>query len=227
MAVTRAVSAVLLVLIALAAAPAEAATVSRTVIRFAEPVGTPPEESCSRYALCPPGTVRADVRALPGELNEVTVTVGAGSVVVVRDAGAPLIAGEGCAARPDGAVACSPPEPGAWSPAARVFLGDQDDTLVASGVTLRAGGGEGNDVLRGGPGLDTLRGGPGDDLLIGGPGRDRLFGGPNRDTLRGGAGRDYLSARDAGPDRVFGGPDTDRARADGADTLRSVEHLDR
>jgi hypothetical protein len=224
-ALVRAVLAVLALLVL--AAPAEAATVSRAVIPYVEPPGTPLEESCSRYAACPPGTVRVDVRALPAETNEVTIAVETPSVVVVRDTSAPLVAGTGCAARPDGSVACAPPSSEGWWLAADVVLGDGDDTVVSRGVATHASGGHGNDILRGGPGVDALHGGPGDDLLIGAGGPDRLFGGAGRDTLRGGRGADHLSARDGGPDLVYGGPGTDRARVESADTLRSVERVDR
>ncbi|MCA9236153.1 MAG: hypothetical protein KDA44_11825, partial [Planctomycetales bacterium] len=50
--------------------------------------------------------------------------------------------------------------------------------LAATGIRLRADGGDDNDVLTGGDGADTLLGGLGDDVLIGGLGIDILDGGP-------------------------------------------------
>ncbi len=85
-----------------------------------------------------------------------------------------------------------------------VNAGAGEDSVIVSGavpvsVTLR--GGPDNDRLVGGANSDKLIGGPGDDVLVGrsgmdslfgGPGNDRLVGGPHRDTLRGGPGEDGL-----------------------------------
>ena len=72
-----------------------------------------------------------------------------------------------------------------------------------SGRTCCAGGGAGDDTLRGGPGNDTLRGNAGDDVLHGGPGNDTLRGNAGDDVLHGGAGADRLFAG-AGADRLHG-----------------------
>jgi hypothetical protein len=210
-----------------AAGPAAAATVSTRVEPYVEPAGTPLEESCSRYAQCPAGWIHVVLRAAPGELNDVSFSFEAPRTVVVADGGAALVAGSGCTPRPDGSAACAPPTAADWWLDARARLGDGDDIAMTEGVSLRADGGAGNDILRGGAGVDTLRGGPGDDLLIGGAGPDRLFGGPGRDTLRGGGGDDLLSARDGIPERLFGGAGHDRARADRADAAHSIERLER
>lgn len=109
----------------------------------------------------------------------------------------------------------------------------------------RAGGGPGDDllrgrlgavVLRGGPGddrlsgsgqADLLRGGPGDDLLLGWGGPDRLYGGPGADVLRGGAGADLLRGR-GGADALFGGGGRDRLHAGpGRDRLDGGAALNR
>src|SRR5689334_17185397 len=49
-------------------------------------------------------------------------------------------------------------------------------------------GGAGNDTLVGGSGNDQLFGGTGNDILLGKGGNDLLFGGDGNDTLTGGAG---------------------------------------
>ena len=131
------------------------------------------------------------VTAAQGEVNRIHVTAEFGSVLV-RDAGAPLRAGGGCAEE-DGGVRC------AGTNAAYVDAGDGDDELVlAPGRTLW-------DV--------SLDGGPGDDLVVGGDGNERLGGGLGRDSLIGGPGDDTLVGGDAKgsaeADRIEGGPGID------------------
>jgi Ca2+-binding RTX toxin-like protein len=123
----------------------------------------------------------AVLRAAPGERNDVTVVREAHHAVVLRDAGAPLTAGPGCTALPDGAVRCAAPH----HAQAVLELGDGPDR--ARGAARLADGGDGDDVLeaegglaRGGPGADVLRG-VGQAVLDGGPGGDVLeaaVGGP-------------------------------------------------
>ena len=190
------------VVAALAAAPAAgAATVSLATGAYYDHGGGrgfPP----SRVV-----TQQLRVVAGPGEANRLDVAVRADGAFEVRDAGAPPVAGSGCAPAGD-AIAC-PLEPGAVA-SMTADLGDGDDTadvrlsgqlstveggpgadaLVAATGLL--GGGEGDDVLtirRDG----SLRGGPGADRLTGGPGPDTVDGGPGTDVLDGGAGSDLLS----------------------------------
>jgi len=107
----------------------------------------------------------------------------------------------------------------------RIFAGDGDDVIEASGVAAGAiglvlDGGNGNDVIVGSEGDDVLIGGEGDDVLIGGGGNDIFDFGPGDDIeiqdftagdridLRGVAGaKDFASvlarARDAGGSTVF------------------------
>ena len=93
---------------------------------------------------------------------------------------------------------------------------DRDDTIVAGDTGVQAGGGGGDDTLRGGPGPDSLDGGPGDDALTGGAGDDQLNGGETRrstgnvgdDTIDGGPGDDLLTGS-AGNDWLSGGPGRD------------------
>ncbi len=100
----------------------------------------------------------------------------------------------------------------------------------ADGDALRdmesAGGGRGDDVLRGSSAANELRGGDGDDRVQGRGGRDTLFGDPGRDALSGGGGRDDLNLADG----VRDGPEAegDRARCGtGSDVVRGVFAADR
>src|SRR3984957_4772269 len=65
-------------------------------------------------------------------------------------------------------------------PAAQMFGGIGNDTLI---------GGSGNDQLFGGAGNDILQGKGGDDLLFGGDGNDTLTGGTGKAPMFGPAGR--------------------------------------
>lgn len=73
-------------------------------------------------------------------------------------------------------------------------------------------GGDGNDTLIGGSDNDTLEGGPGNDTLLGKGGDDRLFGGTGNDTLNGGTGVDQFFGGD-GDDRLVWNP------GDGSDVV--------
>src|SRR5215472_14766780 len=66
-------------------------------------------------------------------------------------------------------------------------------------------GGAGNDTLVGGSGNDELHGGAGDDTLLGKGGNDLLKGGGGNDTLTGGAGNDQVFGL-AGNDRMIWNP---------------------
>jgi Ca2+-binding RTX toxin-like protein len=66
-------------------------------------------------------------------------------------------------------------------------------------------GGAGNDTLIGGSGNDQLFGQAGNDILIGGAGNDFLFGGAGNDTLTGGAGNDQVFGQ-AGNDTMIWNP---------------------
>ena len=121
-----------------------------------------------------------------GEDNDVRVGADGGRLTV-RDAGAPLAAGAGCAAAPAGAVTCELADP---TPSLAVALGDGDDRLAigdAPDWAVTGAGGAGDDVLAGGPSDDVLTGGPGDDVLRGAAGEDRLDGGRGADRLLPGA----------------------------------------
>jgi Ca2+-binding RTX toxin-like protein len=92
-------------------------------------------------------------------------------------------------------------------PAADLFGGDGNDTLI---------GGSGNDELFGQSGNDTLIGGAGDDLLFGGDGNDTLTGGSGNDQVFGQAGNDRMIWNPGdGTDLFEGGDGVDTAEVNG------------
>jgi Ca2+-binding RTX toxin-like protein len=184
--------------VAVLAAPAGAATVSleRTVVH--DP-GAPPKVA--------PWTTVTDtvtIAVAPGEANRLAVAV-EGDDFVVRDDGAPLQPGAGCAAA-GGAVTCAT-EPGTVR-VVRAQLGDADDRLELVGAAGELAGGAGADELVLGAG--TAEGDDGDDVLVstggatlrGGSGADRLTGGPHRDRIDGGTGTDAMDGGDGPYDMV-------------------------
>jgi Ca2+-binding RTX toxin-like protein len=208
----------------LAAPAAQAATVSVSV-------GTGEEGDAVAYTFS----------AAAGEANRVTVTVrppaGRQRIVVFRDAGAPLVAGDGCKAGAAGAIVCRAAL-GDFANSVDVNAEDRDDTVNASAVDLRGftvfvDGGAGSDVLTGSATLpnalfgDFVNSQVGDDRVSGGRRDDFLQGGPGDDVLDGRGGRDEATYRD----------ERRRVRADLAagsavsaagerDTLRSIERLE-
>jgi hypothetical protein len=119
--------------------------------------------------------------AAKGEANRVTFTDrsrGDSLSYNVRDAGAPLSAGPGCARQADGSVSCSASEQG-----------------IAAHVTLMLG--DGDDVVdtRSGQGA-SIDGGPGADAITGSPSSDDIHGGSGRDRISAGAGDDFVDGRD-------------------------------
>lgn len=147
-------------------------------------------------------------RADPGELNRLELRREDKHTIVLRDAGAPIRAGRGCAARADGSVACS-----ASFELVGVSLtsGDGDDLLRVDGIQTSADGGAGDDTLIAvGDERARFRGGDGDDTLTGGDGPDLLDGGAGADTISGGDGGDEIvDDPPTGPysaDRIDAGP---------------------
>jgi hypothetical protein len=148
-------------------------------------------------------------RADPGEVNQLELRAeDAGRTIVLRDAGAPIRAGRGCAARADGTVACT----SAFAMhGITAVAADGDDLVQADGVTLSADGGAGADrlLVTADDGQSSLRGGDGDDLLVGSDGPDVLDGGAGADVILGGDGADAITDDPpAGPyaaDRVDAG----------------------
>lgn len=128
------------------------------------------------------------------------------------------------------------------APAAEIYGGAGNDTLVGALNNDELYGEDGNDSLDGSGGNDRIEGGAGNDYLMGGTDldyddatlaagyfdRDSLFGGDGDDTLSGGldvnfldggAGNDLLNGSGS-RDSLFGGLGNDRLRGYGnADTL--------
>ena len=146
-------------------------------------------------------------RAAAGEVNRVTIVVSAAGSSI-RDEGAPLTAGPGCAAVSEHEATCGIPRG-----ALIATLLDGDDTLAVGGLArTHVFGGSGDDTLRhdgearalleGGDGADrlasgdlsgaTLHGDGGDDVLESASRGGILSGGGGRDVLRGGGGGDRL-----------------------------------
>jgi hypothetical protein len=167
--------------------------------------------------------------AAPGERNDVTARIEAGGFVVADAGGAPLIAGDGCAAQLDGSVRC------AFSPRGETFavqLGDGDDRVTLApppaGMTwppANLGGGDGDDILdasdAGAPSVG-FDGGAGDDVELGGRGDDGFVGDPGHDTISGGPGSDSVGygQRTAGVRASLDAP-----RPGDEDALSSIETL--
>jgi Ca2+-binding RTX toxin-like protein len=84
-------------------------------------------------------------------------------------------------------------------PAAQLFGGSGNDTLI---------GGSSNDALHGQDGNDTLIAGGGDDFVLGQSGNDVLLGGDGVDQMFGGAGDDFAAGQ-VGDDVAFLGAGDD------------------
>jgi Ca2+-binding RTX toxin-like protein len=172
-----------------------------------------------------------DYTAGAGEANGVTLSVASDHGVTVRDAGAPLTEGSGCAKVDAHTARCSTATGSPTIESASVSLGDRDDRATLSVPRAAGWGALGVD---GGPGADavdasavidvvdpkeefgalSVDGGTGDDHLIGGPGHDTLTGGRGADRLEGGPGADTLDGDGAaggpfGSDRLDGGRGSD------------------
>jgi Ca2+-binding RTX toxin-like protein len=90
-----------------------------------------------------------------------------------------------------------------------VAFGDEgNDTIYANGDRAIAGGGAGNDLLRGIAGDQTLRGDDGHDKLYGGDDGDQMEGGRGNDVMYGEGGPDFMWGN-TGDDELYGGADTD------------------
>jgi Ca2+-binding RTX toxin-like protein len=182
--------------------------------------------------------VSFELTAAPGEANRVTVTTrppaGKQRTVVFRDAGAPLTAGDGCAAASAGQVVCHA-EFGDFANSVDVGLEDGDDSVDASAVGLRGftvfvDAGTGSDTVTG---SRTLRNALFGDFVNAERGGDRVTGGRADDFLQGGRGADVLDGR-GGSDEVTYRDERHRVVADLAagfarsaagerDRLRSIE----
>ena len=147
--------------------------------------------------------------AASGEVNRVRVRqldapFGTFALMQIHDAGAAVVAGDGCTQIDEHTVRCTD-VPGAlpvWG--VRLLLGDEDDRVAPLveeddwPTAVAARGGPGDDHLEGGSGLDDLDGGDGRDVVRAGPGDDIVSGGdrtrrPVSDVIDGGAGTDTVS----------------------------------
>jgi hypothetical protein len=239
-----------LALLLLMTLPAVAGASTVSVEPFREPPEIDPFGSCGRYMTCPADMVV--VAAASGEVNYLDITEGVLSAgqtrYLVRDNGAPVVAGPGCErvdqSAPASAAFCSAGAIGPvqlgdgndWitSPRGWVYGGDGDDVMTVPFGDVN--GGRGNDVLL----VDTgvADGEAGDDLLIGGrgaggSGNDRLIvlsgqGESGDDTLNcfrqrsgcylNGGAGDDVLGGSGGPDRLVGGA--------GRDSLRGGDGVD-
>jgi hypothetical protein len=190
--------------------------------------------------------------ALPGEVNDLTVSM-SGQSVTFSDSGAPLTARAGCTATDAHTVSC--PATSDAGGQVVVTLDDEDDTARVlwpdvdgrpdpPDLTINGGlgndtlsgagaqnlvdleGDDGNDVVTGGDSGDVVEGGNGDDTVDGGPGDDVIDGGPGNDHLIGGPGRDdadYFNEKASIRVDLAAGTESS---ADGNDTLTGLENVD-
>jgi len=109
-----------------------------------------------------------------------------------------------------------------------VNFGTTIEQLIGSSYADSLNGNEANNTIDGGAGNDSIEGWDGDDSLIGGLGADTLIGGIGDDSIDGGVGIDTVSYSGilSNYTIIRGNSNvTVSARADGLDTLVSVERL--
>jgi Ca2+-binding RTX toxin-like protein len=145
------------------------------------------------------------------------------SVTVRRDAAGKLLVNDGAADVPvQGGTATV-----ANTSLIQMFGQDGDDTLAldeSNGALPAANlfGGNGNDTLIGGSANDQLFGQAGNDVLLGKGGNDLLFGGAGNDTLTGGDGNDMVFG-EAGDDKMIWNPGDDNDLFEGGDGNDTAE----
>ncbi len=136
--------------------------------------------------------------AAPGEVNDLTVTVAAGHMVITDPTNL-IGTGSGCTLTDGTTVGAA--DHTVWCGLnfyLQVDLGDMNDTLtIGKGglFDVAVYGGPGADVITytGDRGTNVFDGGPDNDRITGGSGVDHLFGGNGSDTLIGGGGRDQAN----------------------------------
>ncbi|MBJ7331305.1 MAG: hypothetical protein JHC95_15540 [Solirubrobacteraceae bacterium] len=164
--------------------------------------------SATTASLSPDGRFLEVTESIPGEVNDVRVSVAQSGGVQVLELFQfeGITPGAGCATV-GAIVRCQDP-----IEQVRLRLGAGDDRVETRDTTLAFGIGaldvdlgDGNDlytaeeeqgiaVVRGGAGNDDLRGGIGNDDLDGGPGDDKVNGFSGLDAVRGGDGNDEIKA---------------------------------
>jgi hemolysin type calcium-binding protein len=203
------------------------ALISLAVVAVA---GVPGVASAATISVDRNGTIQ--YRGVSTEANKLELT-GTFDPFVFVDRGAPLSAGRGCTAAPDGSVACTPAPVVAnlgngddaarvnsfSSPSASTTLNGQDgddDLLGGSNGNAFVNGGAGDDIVKtatNGQGVGT--GGLGDDQLYGNSSADVLSGGSGADLVAGGKGYSVTLNGDGGSDRIV--PRSLHAAANGGD----------
>jgi Ca2+-binding RTX toxin-like protein len=177
-----------------------------------------------------PGIERLDERILPAitasfspmtGILTVLGDAGNNTITVSRDTGGNLLVNGGAVSIKGGAATV------ANTTLIQVFGQDGNDTISlneANGALPAAllFGGNGNDTLIGGSGADELFGGAGNDILMGMGGNDLLFGGDGNDVLTGGAGNDQVFG-EAGNDRMVWNPGDGTDLDEGGDGVDTVE----
>jgi Ca2+-binding RTX toxin-like protein len=143
------------------------------------------------------------------------------TLIVSRDATGALLVN-------NGAVAVRGGKPTVANTAlVEVFGRAGNDTVTldqASGALPAADlfGGAGNDTIIGGAGADQLFGEAGNDTLLGQGGNDHLFGGADNDTLTGGDADDQVFG-EAGDDRIIWNPGDDTDLNEGGSETDTIE----
>jgi Ca2+-binding RTX toxin-like protein len=141
--------------------------------------------------------------------NDITVSRNAAGTILVNGGAVPVLGGTPTAAN---------------TSLIQVFGTAGNDFIAlneANGALPAANlfGGAGNDTLIGGSGADMLFGQSGNDTLLGKGGNDLLFGGDGNDTLTGGTGDDQMFGQ-AGNDRMIWNP------GDGSDLMEGGDGID-
>jgi Ca2+-binding RTX toxin-like protein len=177
-----------------------------------------------------PGLERLDERILPSitatfSTATQTLTVlgdaNDNTIVVSRNAAGQLLVNGGSVAISGGLPTV------ANTSLIQVFGQDGNDNISldeANGALPAANlfGGGGNDTLVGGSGNDLLFGQAGNDTLLGKGGNDLLFGGDGNDTLTGGTGDDQVFG-EGGNDRMIWNPGEGTDLNEGGDGIDTVE----
>jgi Ca2+-binding RTX toxin-like protein len=153
--------------------------------------------------------------------NSVTASRDAAGNIIVNGSAVPVIGGKPTVANTsliqmfgqDGDDTLALDESNGALPAAELFGGNGNDTLI---------GGSGNDLLFGQAGNDVLEGKGGNDFLFGGDGNDTLIGGAGDDQVFGQAGNDTMIWNPGdGSDLFEGGDGNDTAVVNGGNAAET------